>query len=81
MAESGYEPFGGLIASGWHTTALYMSLFVRSQPLRSAVAWPSETMPSRGNVVGEHQLVNQRGEVVMRMPAWGYLARRPVADQ
>jgi acyl dehydratase len=24
-------PFGGLIASGWHTTALYMGIFVRSQ--------------------------------------------------
>jgi len=48
---------------------------------RVVEAWPSETTPSRGTVVGEHEPVNQRGEVVMRMRAWGYLARRPVADQ
>ena len=31
-------PFGGLIASGWHTAALYMGMFVRSQ-LLAARAW------------------------------------------
>ena len=101
-------PFGGLIASGWHTAALYMGLFVRSQLLGTASmgspgveglrwlapvrpgdvltgrsriveAWPSETSPRRGTVVGEHELVNQRGEVVMRMRARGHLARRPDA--
>jgi acyl dehydratase len=30
------SPFGGLIASGWHTTALFMSLFVRGILLDSA---------------------------------------------
>jgi acyl dehydratase len=29
-------PFGGLIASGWHTTALFMGMFVRSVLLHSA---------------------------------------------
>ena len=29
-------PFGGLIASGWHTTALFMGMFVRSILLDSA---------------------------------------------
>lgn len=29
-------PFGGLVASGWHTTALFMSLFVRGILLDSA---------------------------------------------
>ena len=29
-------PFGGLIASGWHTTALFMGLFVRSILLEAA---------------------------------------------
>jgi acyl dehydratase len=29
-------PFGGLIASGWHTTALFMGMFVRSVLLDSA---------------------------------------------
>ena len=102
-------PFGGLIASGWHTAALHMSMFVRSQLLgtasmgspgvedlrwlvpvrpgdvltgRSRVvdAWPSDTAPGRGTVVGEHELVNQRGEVVLRMRARGHLARRPPAS-
>jgi acyl dehydratase len=103
------SPYGGLIASGWHTAALYMGLFVRAELLGSASlgspgveelrwlvpvrpgdvltgrsrivdAWPSETNPRRGTVVGEHELVNQRGEVVMRMRARGHLARRPAAD-
>ena len=102
-------PFGGLIASGWHTAAIYMSLFVRSQMLDSASlgspgvedlrwlvpvrpgdtltgrsrvveAWASERDPARGTIVGEHEAVNQRGEVVMRMRARGHFARRPRAD-
>jgi acyl dehydratase len=103
-------PFGGLIASGWHTAALYMGLFVRSQLLGSASmgspgveelrwlvpvrpgdvltgrsriveAWPSETSPGRGTVVGDHELRNQRGEVVMRARIRGLFARRPAADE
>ena len=36
-AEAAREsPFGGLIASGWHTAALYMGLFVREVLLDSA---------------------------------------------
>jgi acyl dehydratase len=102
-------PFGGLIASGWHTAALYMGMFVRNVLLDSASmgspgveelrwlvpvrpgdvltgrsrvveTWPSENDPGRGTVVGEHELVNQRGEVVMRLRARGHIARRPVAD-
>jgi acyl dehydratase len=105
-AAAAAGPFGGLIASGWHTAALYMGMFVRSQLLGSASlgspgveelrwlvpvrpgdvltgrsrvvdAWPSETNPGRGTVVGEHELVNQRGEVVMRLRARGHIARRP----
>jgi acyl dehydratase len=30
------SPFGGLIASGWHTTALFMGMFVRAILLDSA---------------------------------------------
>ena len=99
-------PFGGLIASGWHTAALYMGMFVRNVLLDSASmgspgveelrwlvpvrpgdvltarsrvvdAWPSEGDPGRGTIVGEHELVNRRGEVVMRMRARGHIARRP----
>ena len=102
-AEDG--PFGGLVASGWHTASLYMGLFVRSVLVDSASmgspgveelrwlapvrpgdtltgksriveAWPSETQPGRGTVVGEHELVNQDGTVVMRMRARGMFARR-----
>lgn len=99
-------PYGGLIASGWHTAALYMGMFVRKVLLDSASlgspgveelrwlvpvrpgdvltgrsrvveAWVSERDPRRGTIVGEHELVNQRGEVVMRMRARGFIARRP----
>lgn len=99
-------PFGGLIASGWHSAALYMGMFVRNVLLDSASmgspgveelrwlvpvrpgdvltgrsrvvdAWASERDPERGTIVGEHELVNQRGEVVMRMRARGFIARRP----
>jgi acyl dehydratase len=103
-------PFGGLIASGWHTASLYMGLLVRSQLQGSASmgspgvdelrwlvpvrpgdvlaarsriveAWPSERDPGRGTIVGEHEFVNQRGEVVMRLRARVHLARRPAADR
>ena len=99
-------PFGGLIASGWHSAALYMGMFVRNVLLDSASlgspgveelrwlvpvrpgdvltgrsrivdAWPSERDPARGTIIGEHELVNQHGEVVMRMRARGFIARRP----
>ena len=98
-------PYGGLIASGWHTAALYMGMFVHNVLLDSASmgspgveelrwlvpvrpgdvligrsrvvdAWISERDPRRGTIVGEHELVNQRGEVVMRMRARGFIARR-----
>ena len=103
-------PFGGLVASGWHTAALFMRMYVDAVLNRTASlgspgieelrwfvpvrpgdvltgrsrileAWPSETNPGRGTVVGEHELVNQRGEVVMRMRARGHLARRPAPNQ
>jgi len=99
-------PFGGLIASGWHSAAIYMGLFVRNVLLDSASlgspgveelrwlvpvrpgdvltgrsriveAWPSENNPGRGTIVGEHELVNQKDEVVMRLRARGHFGRRP----
>jgi acyl dehydratase len=99
-------PFGGLIASGWQTVAIYMGMYVPTALLgtaslgspgvdelrwlvpvrpgdvltaRSRVVdtWPSETNARRGTIVGEHELVNQRGEVVMRMRARSHMARRP----
>jgi acyl dehydratase len=58
------SPFGGLIASGWHTTALFMGMFVRSVLLDSAslgspgveeVRWtapvrPGDTLTARTTV-------------------------------
>ena len=57
-------PFGGLIASGWHTTALFMGMFVRSVLLGSAslgspgveeIRWtapvrPGDTLTGRSTV-------------------------------
>jgi acyl dehydratase len=57
-------PFGGLIASGWHTTALFMGLFVRAVLLDSAslgspgveeIRWtapvrPGDTLTARSTV-------------------------------
>jgi acyl dehydratase len=99
-------PFGGLIASGWHTAAIYMGLYVRAHMLDTAGMgspgveelrwlapvrpgdvltaqsrivdmWPSESDAGRGTVVGENELVNQDGVVVMRFRARMHIARRP----
>ena len=57
-------PFGGLIASGWHTTALFMGMFVRAVLLDSAslgspgvdeIRWtapvrPGDTLSGRSTV-------------------------------
>ena len=105
-AAAAASPYGGLIASGWQTAAIYMSLYVRAQMLdtagmgspgveelrwlapvrpgdtltaRSRVvdAWPSESDPRRGTMVGENELVNQDGVVVLRFRARMHIARRP----
>jgi acyl dehydratase len=97
--------FGGLIASGWHTVALFMRLFVDGlladtaslgspgiedlrwlEPVRPGDAisgrtrvadtWPSERNPQRGTVVFESEVLNQEGEVVLRMRSRGFFARR-----
>jgi acyl dehydratase len=58
------SPFGGLIASGWHTTALFMGMFVRAVLLDSAslgspgveeIRWtapvrPGDTLSGRSTV-------------------------------
>jgi len=102
-------PFGGLIASGWQTAAIYMGIYVRAELLDAAglgspgveelrwlapvrpgdtltarsrivESWPSETDPGRGTIVGENELVNQDGVVVMRFRARMHIARRPHAN-
>lgn len=59
------SPFGGLIASGWHTTALFMGMFVRAVLLDSVslgspgveeIRWtapvrPGDTLTGRSTVV------------------------------
>lgn len=98
--------FGGLVASGWHTAAMWMRLYVDGVLSKTAslgspgveeLRWlkpvragdtltgrtrivstkPSERDPRRGTVVAESELVNQDGEVVMRLRARGLFARRP----
>ena len=100
------SPFGGLIASGWHTTALFMGMFVRAVLLDSAslgspgveeIRWtapvrpgdtltgrttitdmqPSSTNPGRGTVFTTNEVFNQDGELVLRMKARGFFARKP----
>ncbi len=100
------SPWGGLIASGWHTAAMFMGLFVREILLDSAslgspgveeLRWlrpvrpgdeltgvvrvvetrPSERDPRRGTVITESEVLNQHGDVVMRMRARGFFQRRP----
>ena len=99
------SPFGGLVASGWHTAAMFMRLFVEELLLGSAslgspgveeLRWlrpvrpgdeltgvvriletrASERDPRRGTVITESEVLNQDGEVVMRMRARGFFARR-----
>jgi acyl dehydratase len=76
-AEAG--PFGGLIASGWHTTALFMGMFVRAILLDSAslgspgveeIRWtapvrPGDTLTARVTVdrVEESKTNPSRGTV------------------
>jgi acyl dehydratase len=100
------SPYGGLIASGWHTAAMFMRLFVEEILLGSAslgspgveeLRWlrpvrpgdeltgvvrvvetrPSERNSGRGTVTTESEVLNQDGDVVMRMRARGFFARRP----
>ncbi len=103
------SPFGGLIASGWHTAAMFMRMYVDALLSRSTsmgspggeeLRWlvpvrPGDTLsgrvtvertePSghradRGTVHMRSEVVNQRGEVVMRLRARGYFGRRPTSS-
>lgn len=98
--------FGGLIASGWHTAAIFMRLLVDSllsstasmgspgidelrwlQPVRPGdtlrarftvvEATPSTRRPDRGTVRSTCEMINQRGEVVMRVTGINIIGRRP----
>lgn len=100
------SPFGGLIASGWHTAAIFMRLLVDGllnstasmgspgidelrwlQPVRPGdtlrarftvvEATPSTRRPDRGTVRSTCEMLNQRGEVVMRVTGINIIGRRP----
>jgi acyl dehydratase len=101
-------PFGGLIASGWHTCALMMRLLAEEYlspvssmgspgvdelrwilpvrpgdelTLRTTVeeARLSRTKPDRGLVGTRVELVNQSGDVVLRLRAMNLIRVRPDA--
>jgi acyl dehydratase len=99
--------FGGLVASGWHTAAIYMRLTVDGlinatahsmgspgidgiewlKPVRPgdtltgrvtiADAIPSKSRADRGTLKTLGELMNQQGEVVMRIRGAGFFGRRP----
>lgn len=100
------SPFGGLIASGWHLTALAMRLCVNARlfgetpivgmgadelrwlhPVRvgDTVHVTREIVeiqtipekPRRGVAKARLELINQRGEVAMRLYALTSIPRRP----
>jgi|SRR5690242_19187330 len=102
------SPFGGLIASGWHTAAIFMRLLVDGllnstaslgspgidelrwlQPVRPGdtlrarftivETTPSTRRPDRGTVRSTCEVINQRGEVVMRATGINIIGRRPAA--
>jgi acyl dehydratase len=99
-------PFGGLIASGWHTGALFMRMYADAvlnqtvsmgSPGVEEIRWlvpvrpgdtlrgratildvrPSAKRPDRGTVRARLEALNQSGQVVMAMTAWGLFGRRP----
>jgi acyl dehydratase len=99
--------FGGLIASGWHTAAIYMRLTVdglisaaansMGSPGIDGIEWlkpvrpgdtltgrvtvvdaiPSKSRADRGTLKTLGELMNQHGEVVMRIRGAGFFGRRP----
>lgn len=100
------SPYGGLIASGWHTAALMMRMLVRHfippesslgspgidelrwlQPVRPGdrlqvrlaviAVRRSASRPDRGTVTQRTEVLNQRGEVVMRCTGMGIYRCQP----
>ena len=69
------SPYGGLIASGWHTTALYVAMFVRAILLGSAslgspgvgeIRWtapvrPGDTLTGRSTITDVQPSANEPG--------------------
>jgi acyl dehydratase len=102
-------PFGGLIASGWHTCALLGRLFAEEylSPVSSLgspgideLRWVlpvrpgdqltlhttvegarmSQSKPDRGLVTTRVELVNQAGDVALRLRVMNLIRARPASD-
>ena len=77
--------FGGLIASGWQTGAIWMRMYVdtvlgvsaRGSPGIEELRWLAPVRPGAGLVRSRWEAVNQHGELVMTMEGWGMFGRRP----
>jgi acyl dehydratase len=81
-------PFGGLVASGWHTTAIMMRLrWLRpvrpGDELRVRVtvleARPSRSKPDRGLLRSRIEVLAADGSAVMTLIALNMIRRRPDA--
>jgi len=98
--------FGGLIASGWHTCAIFMRLYVDNfltktislgSPGVDNIRWlkpvfpndtisgritiletkPSPNRPEVGIIKIKSEMLNQSGEVVMRLEGTGLFGKKP----
>jgi acyl dehydratase len=77
-------PFGGLIASGWHTASLFMRMFTDhylskvASVASVAEARVSRSKPDRGLVRTDIAVLNQDDVTVLTMSAVNILRRRSV---
>jgi len=88
-AAAATGPFGGLIASGWHTAVLVMRLLVEQYLSEEAslgsagldeLRWPHPVRPGdtdRGIIKTLVEAVNQDGRTVMRATAINFMLVRP----
>jgi acyl dehydratase len=68
-------PYGGLIASGWHTAALVMRLLVDNY--LSAESSLGSAKPDSGIIKTVVEAVNTDGQTVMRATAINFMLVRP----
>jgi acyl dehydratase len=72
-------PFGGVIASGFHTLAVAWSLFLDTLRVETEILelGTPKGQPRRGRIVMTHTARNQHGQVVLTYRALGLIAARP----
>jgi acyl dehydratase len=83
-------PFGGLIASGWHTGAIFMRMFADHYVTRVAslaspgideLRWPApRSKPDRGLVRTRGELLNQDDRAVLSLIAMNLFGLRDAAE-